>query len=113
MSDRSRASASRREKVYYCSICIFPSRLLDYPFLNYGPTTDLVEFARKRAQNLGMSQIRRAIYWQFAALLTVTVLIAVDFAVFPNCRFYRGAANACDGMGRVGRSLLPATLCRL
>jgi len=99
--------AATREKVYHCSICLFPSRLFDYPFLNYGATTDLVEFARKRAQNLGMSQIRRATYWQFAALLTVTVLIAAISRYFPIVDFIEGLQTRVMGWGAWGAVCYP------
>jgi uncharacterized membrane protein YdjX (TVP38/TMEM64 family) len=99
--------AATREKGLACGICIFPSRLLYYPFLNYGPTIDLVEFARKRAQNLGMSQIRRAIYWQFAALLMVTVLIAVISRYFPIVDFIEALQTRVMGWGAWGAVCYP------
>jgi uncharacterized membrane protein YdjX (TVP38/TMEM64 family) len=75
--------------------------------INYGSTTDLVEFARKRAHNLGMSQIHRAIYWQFAALLTVTVLIAVISRYFPIVDFIEALQTRVMGWGAWGAVCYP------
>lgn len=103
-----RASAiCAREKVYYCSISIFPCVYLITPSLNLRATADLVEFARKRAQNLGMSQIRRAIYWQFAAVLTVTVLIAAISRYFPIVDFIEALQARVMGWGALGAVCYP------
>jgi uncharacterized membrane protein YdjX (TVP38/TMEM64 family) len=66
-----------------------------------------VEFAGKRAQNLGMSQIRRAIYWQFAALLTLTVLIAVISRYFPIVDFIEALQTRVMGWGAWGAVCYP------
>src|SRR4029453_18206185 len=85
----------------------FPRVYLIIHFFNYGATTDLVEFARKRAQNLAMSQIRRATYWQFAALLTVTVLIAAISRYFPIVDFIEGLQTRVMGWGAWGAVCYP------
>src|SRR4029453_607222 len=85
----------------------FPRVYFIIQFPNCGSTTDLVEFARKRAQKLGMSQIRRAIYWQFAALSTLTVLIAVISRYFPIVDFIEALQTRVMGWGAWGAVCYP------
>ena len=54
-----------------------------------------------------MSQIRRAIYWQFAALLTVTVLIAVISRYFPIVDFIEALQTRVMGWGAWGAVCYP------
>ena len=55
------------------------------PFLHYETTTELAKFARsfRNAQNLEMSKVRRAIYWQLASLVIAIALISVLSRFFP------------------------------
>jgi uncharacterized membrane protein YdjX (TVP38/TMEM64 family) len=62
--------------------------------------------AETRAES-GMSQIRRAIYWQFAALLTVTVLIAAISRYFPIVDFIEGLQTRVMGWGAWGAVCYP------
>jgi uncharacterized membrane protein YdjX (TVP38/TMEM64 family) len=54
-----------------------------------------------------MSQIRRAIYWQFAALLTVTVLITVISRYFPIVDFIEALQTRVMGWGAWGAVCYP------
>jgi len=54
-----------------------------------------------------MSQIRRAIYWQFAALLAVTVLIAVISRYFPIVDFIEALQTRVMGWGAWGAVCYP------